>query len=286
MPHERTGERPLADVQSGLGPFVAVYLVTIHGWNPAGIGLVMTIAGLATIVAQTPAGAAIDRTRRKRAWIIGAAALVSVAAVVVTLAPTFPVVTMTLVVSGMAAAVFPPALAAIALGLVGPERFTYRMGRVQAFNHGGNVVAALVAGAVGYLLTSRAVFWLIGLLGLGAVLAACSIRGRLIDNDLARGFRPHAEPGERPSAWRALFTLSDNAFYLLSVQVLDGVGAGIFDALFPLVIADLTRGTGRSRCSPSPSPRPPNEGAFRTTSNRASVVPCLVVGRPACSACG
>ncbi|MGH3593178.1 MAG: MFS transporter, partial [Pseudonocardiaceae bacterium] len=42
-----------------------------------------------------------------------------------------------------------------------------------------------------------------------------------------------------------LFTLSNNAGYLISVQVLDGVAAGIFGALFPLVIADLTRGTGR-----------------------------------------
>lgn len=42
-----------------------------------------------------------------------------------------------------------------------------------------------------------------------------------------------------------LFTLSDNALYLVSIQILDGVGAGIFGALFPLVIADLTRGTGR-----------------------------------------
>ena len=31
----------------------------------------------------------------------------------------------------------------------------------------------------------------------------------------------------------------------LGVQVLDGVGAGIFGALAPLVIADLMRGTGR-----------------------------------------
>lgn len=31
----------------------------------------------------------------------------------------------------------------------------------------------------------------------------------------------------------------------MAVQALDGVGAGIFGALFPVVIADLTRGTGR-----------------------------------------
>ena len=46
----------------------------------------------------------------------------------------------------------------------------------------------------------------------------------------------------RPSV---LYTFSDNSFWLIGVQVLDGVGAGIFGALAPLVIADIMRGTGR-----------------------------------------
>ena len=43
----------------------------------------------------------------------------------------------------------------------------------------------------------------------------------------------------------ALYTLSDNSVWLVGVQVLDGVGAGIFGALTPLVVADIMRGTGR-----------------------------------------
>lgn len=43
----------------------------------------------------------------------------------------------------------------------------------------------------------------------------------------------------------ALYLVSDNAFWLLGVQLLDGVGAGIYQALTPLVIADVMRGTGR-----------------------------------------
>jgi len=42
-----------------------------------------------------------------------------------------------------------------------------------------------------------------------------------------------------------LYTLSDAAPWLIGVQLLDGVGAGIFGAITPLVIADLMRGTGR-----------------------------------------
>jgi MFS family permease len=42
-----------------------------------------------------------------------------------------------------------------------------------------------------------------------------------------------------------LYTLTQNPYALVSIQVLDGVGAGIFGALFFIVLADLTRGTGR-----------------------------------------
>jgi len=44
---------------------------------------------------------------------------------------------------------------------------------------------------------------------------------------------------------RSLYPLSDNVFWLVGVQLLDGVGAGIYRALFPIVVADLMRGTGR-----------------------------------------
>jgi MFS family permease len=41
-----------------------------------------------------------------------------------------------------------------------------------------------------------------------------------------------------------LYTASDNTAWLIAVQLLDGVGAGLIGALFPVVVADLTRGSG------------------------------------------
>lgn len=46
-----------------------------------------------------------------------------------------------------------------------------------------------------------------------------------------------------------LYTLSDNSYWLVGVQLLDGVGAGVFGALFPLVVQDVTHGTGRFNVS-------------------------------------
>jgi len=42
-----------------------------------------------------------------------------------------------------------------------------------------------------------------------------------------------------------LYTLSNNPYFLVSVQILDGIAGGIFGVLSVLMIADLTKGTGR-----------------------------------------
>src|ERR1700753_1876197 len=79
----------LADVRDGLGPYLAIYLLTEQHWDEARIGLVMAVAGFAGIAAQTPAGALIDVIRAKR-WLMAAAAIVvTVASLVLPLLPQF-----------------------------------------------------------------------------------------------------------------------------------------------------------------------------------------------------
>src|SRR6266481_9358773 len=79
----------LADVRDGLGPYLAVYLLTEQKWDEARIGTVMSVAAIAGIVAQTPAGALVDATRAKRAVMVGAALFVTSASLLLPLFPTF-----------------------------------------------------------------------------------------------------------------------------------------------------------------------------------------------------
>ena len=79
----------LADVRDGLGPYLAIYLLTVQKWDEASIGIVMTIGGIAAIVAQTPAGAWIDRTHAKRLLVIVAAVIVTGASLLLPLFPNF-----------------------------------------------------------------------------------------------------------------------------------------------------------------------------------------------------
>ena len=67
----------LADVRDGLGPYLAIYLLTEQKWDQASIGVVMSVAAVAGIIAQTPAGALIDRSNAKRALMVAAAMVVT-----------------------------------------------------------------------------------------------------------------------------------------------------------------------------------------------------------------
>jgi MFS family permease len=67
----------------------------------------------------------------------------------------------------------------------------------------------------------------------------------------------------------ALYPLSDNAFWLIAIQLLDGVGAGIYQALTPLVIADVMHGTGRYNLA---------QGAVATTQGIGASISALAAG--------
>ncbi len=326
----------LADVRGALGPYLNVFLITQQHWSQTEVGWVTTFSGLLGLVAQTPAGAAIDATRRKRGAVVLALIVLAIGALVIFALPTFWPVMIANTAIAIVGDVFGPAVAAVTLGLYASRHLARRMGRNSAFDHAGNVAIAAAAGGVGYLFSQRAVFLLAPVFALLAAAAMLSIPSAAIDEDRARGLA-HGEGqeekrAEQPSgysvllrsrplvvfavcamlfhfanapllplvgqklaqanpAWATammssciiaaqlimlpvalavgrtadrfgrkpilligfavlpiralLYTLSDSARWLIGVQLLDGIGAGIFGAITPLVIADLMRETGR-----------------------------------------
>jgi predicted MFS family arabinose efflux permease len=55
-----------------------------------------------------------------------------------------------------------PALTALTLGIVGKERFPAQQGNNQAWNHAGNVVAALLVAGGTFALGAASAFWVLG----------------------------------------------------------------------------------------------------------------------------
>ena len=325
----------LADVRGALGPYLNVFLVMQQHWSLSQVGVVTTTSGLLGLALQTPIGAVIDETRAKRGAIIFALVVLAVGAITIFALPTFWPVLIANSMIAVVGDVFGPAVAALTLGLYARNQLARRMGRNSAFDHGGNVVIAVVAGAVGYFISQRAVFLLVPVFAILAGIAVLSIPPEAIDHDRARDAEQSSNSGKgtpsvagytvlfksRPlvifgvcvmlfhfanapllplvgqklakafpqeatammsscivaaqmvmlpialfvgrtaDSWgrkplflagfgilpirAALYTLSDNSFWLIGVQLLDGIGAGIFGALAPLVIADIMRGTGR-----------------------------------------
>ena len=183
-----------------MGPFLGTFLRDNQHWDAGRVGIALAASQIGTVLAQTPAGAFIDRIRWKRLAVALAAAVVAAGCVVLYLVPTLAVVVAAQTAIGAAAAIFPPAVAALSLGLVGRAAMARRTGRNEAFNHGGNVVAAALAGGLAYLFGYGAMFLLVAGMAAASAVAVLLIRESEIDHDLARGADDGGEGVMRPSA--------------------------------------------------------------------------------------
>ena len=76
----------MADLQTGFGPFLAVYLST-QKWNQADIGLVLAIGSLAGLASQLPAGWFVDMAPSKRRVAMLAVVGIGLSALLIALHP-------------------------------------------------------------------------------------------------------------------------------------------------------------------------------------------------------
>ncbi len=337
----------IADVQNGMGPYVALFLESSAQWNPAQIGTALAFGNIAQVLSQTPIGALIDQLHRKRTLVAVGIAMIAIACIATPLVTTLPVVSGAQVLIGIAGSIFPPTLAAMALGLVGRERMDRQLGTNQSFNAAGNLFAAVLLGAAGYFIGLGAMFAVVVALSVAALFCLRRIRPDDIDYALSRGADDEApqrrskqqdvgawaatrdvlatfvELGRQRSvvvflacavlfhfsnaamvplvtemlakdqgakkavlftsgymvasqlvfvvvaAWSGrlaatigrkplflfafaalatrgvLYTLSSAPSALIAVQCMDGLGAGVFGVVSVLIVADLTKGTGR-----------------------------------------
>ena len=180
----------LADVQTGFGPFVAVYLTT-QKWTQVEIGLVLSIGGITGLIGQMPGGAIVDAARSERLVASLAVATIGASALGYAVWPIFPIVVAAATLHAAASCVLGPAIAAISLGLVGPRAIGERLGRNARFASLGNGSAAALMGACGYLLSSRSVFLVTAILAIPTLLALARIREREIDVAQAHGAVAH-----------------------------------------------------------------------------------------------
>ena len=193
----------LADVQTGFGPFVAVYLTT-QKWTQVEIGFGLSIGVVVGLIGQMPGGAIVDAARSERLVAGLAIATIGVSALAYAAWPIFPVVAVAATLHAAASCVLGPAIAAISLGLVGPLAIGERFGRNARFASLGNGVAAALMGTCGYLLSSRSVFLVTFILAIPTLLALARIREQEVNAAWCHGSVPREAPGAMSTSILAL----------------------------------------------------------------------------------
>ncbi|EIJ44545.1 major facilitator superfamily permease [Herbaspirillum sp. GW103] len=194
----------LADVRDGLGPFLGVFLMG-HGWAADDIGYVMTLGGVAGMLATTPAGALTDAVRAKRLVVGIGSVLVVAGSLLLLISSSFTVTALSQVGTGIVGAIIGPAIAGLTLGIVGQQGLPAQLGNNEAWNHGGNVFSAALAGALGYFWGLPAVFVLMAVMAVASLVCLSRIRPEDIDHDVARGLDPErAADQPQASTWRVL----------------------------------------------------------------------------------
>ena len=230
----------LADVQTGVGPFLAIYLAG-YGWNEQRVGLALTVGGIAGILAQTPAGALVDQVHRKRSLIAAGIVALVVGALLIAFAPAFWSVMSAQVLIGGTSSIFGPAICAISLGIVDHRLFDARQGRNQSFNSAGNVVAAVSMGLLGYFVSNRSIFFFVAVCALPTLLALRHIRANEIDYDRARGAKEGAGDGDTVGA-AVLLKERPLLIFLICAVMFHFANA----AMLPLLGEMLAKGHGRT----------------------------------------
>lgn len=223
----------VADVQTGFGPFIAVYL-TSQRWTQTDIGLALSVGTITALLSQLPGGALVDWLRSKRVPATFAIAAIGASALLFAIKPDKVQVFTAEILHGFASCILTPSIAAISLALVGRSRLGERLGRNARYGSIGNGISAAVMGACGTYLSSRAVFFLTAALAIPAAWALLKIGA-------ARVPRLETPAGREP--WRMLGKL------LIDRRLLAfGACALLFHlsnaAMLPIAAAQATRQAG------------------------------------------
>ena len=187
----------LAALLSGFGPFVALYLAG-QDWAAPSIGLVLTAGTFAGLLSQVPGGELLDSVRSKRLLIAVGVVMLALAALLFVLWPSVPFVFVAAVLQGASGGVLGPGIAAISLGLVGHAALAGRLGRNQRLASVGGFTAAGLMGLIGYLLSSRDIFFAAAALAFPVLLALSRIRAADIHFGRSCGAPDHHDQAANP----------------------------------------------------------------------------------------
>src|ERR1700728_1757717 len=165
----------VANIQTGFGPFIAVYLIS-QSWTQTSIGLALSIGTVASMVSQVPAGAVVDAIPNKTRVAAFSVLAFTACALMFAIYPIPLFVYLAEILHGISSCTLGPAIAAMSLVIAGRFGMSLRLGQNARYAAIGNGVGAALMGACGQYVSERAVFYLTAGLTLPALLALLPLR--------------------------------------------------------------------------------------------------------------
>jgi MFS family permease len=187
----------VANIQTGFGPFIAVYL-SGQSWTQTAIGVALSIGTVTSMASQVPAGALVDAIANKTRVAAFSVLIFTASALMFAVHPIPLLVYLAEILHGVSSCTLGPAIAAMSLALAGSYGMALRLGRNARYAAVGNGVGAALMGACGQYLSERAVFYLT--LTLPALAALLPLRRFAVE----RGAVDPAGVQERASVLRVL----------------------------------------------------------------------------------
>jgi MFS family permease len=165
----------VANIQTGFGPFIAVYLSS-QSWTQTSIGLALSIGTVSSMASQVPAGALVDLIANKTRVAAFSVLVFTLSALMFAIHPIPLFVFLAEILHGVSSCTLGPAIAAMSLVIVGRFGMGLRLGRNARYAAIGNGVGAALMGACGQYISERAVFYLTAALTLPALFALLPLR--------------------------------------------------------------------------------------------------------------
>ncbi len=194
----------VANIQTGFGPFIAVYLSS-QQWTQTAIGLALSIGTVSSMASQVPAGALVDLMPNKTRVAAFSVVVFTVSALMFAIHPIPLFVYLAEILHGVSSCTLGPAIAAMSLVIAGRFGMGLRLGRNARYAAIGNGVGAALMGACGQYVSERAVFYLTAALTLPALFALLPLRLSAV---AGAELRPHPRL-EGESRARQLRVLAD-----------------------------------------------------------------------------
>jgi len=166
----------VANIQTGFGPFIAVYLSS-RSWTQTSIGLALSIGTVTAMASQVPAGAWVDAMSNKTRVASFSVMVFTLSALMFAIYPIPLFVYLAEILHGVSSCTLGPAIAALSLLIAGRFGMGLRLGRNARYAAIGNGLGAALMGACGQYISERAVFFLTAALTLPALVALLPLRG-------------------------------------------------------------------------------------------------------------